>query len=120
MDTYTKEELATILENLGYDFNLDDFDTAALNEGYSFLSEAGPEFMAAYNNGGKDLDSYINKRAGHWVSKGLSSDEANKKATKDYETRAHNIYIHTGKSWHPNTEDKSRNEKAYPAQVKKY
>lgn len=79
------------------------------------LNEAGKEFMDAYNKGGKFLDDYLAKRSARHQNKGMSKEKADKKAENDYERRAHNIYIHTGKQEEP---DKGKHP--FKAQIKKY
>jgi len=96
-------------------------DISTFEKGYTNLlkvitiTEAGKEFMAAYEKGGKDLDNYLSKRSAKHQAKGMSKTDADSKAEKDYETRAHNIYAHTDREPKPAT-----GERKFPAQVKKY
>lgn len=79
------------------------------------LNEAGKEFMKAYNNGGNDYENYLTKLSTKYQKKGMSKEDADKKAEDSFGRRAHNIHVHTGKQDEP---DKGRHP--FKAQVKKY
>ena len=65
-------------------------ETAKETANYTRLAEerVGKEFMKGYNNGGDDLGRYIRKSAKRLVKQGMSEEDAEKKASENYEKTA--------------------------------
>ena len=60
--------------------NLDPGEKCDCQKEKKNVSEAGKDFGKAYENGGKDLDDYLDKSSAKWVRKGMSKADADEKA----------------------------------------
>lgn len=65
-------------------------ETAKKTANYIRLAEekVGKEFIKAYNNGGPDLERYINNSAKRFIKQGMSKEDADNKASENYEKTA--------------------------------